>query len=117
MPRQFLNSVVIKSVDVARVRQCADEYAKRLLTENGDVEEVVIFGSFANDTYAPGSDLDVFIVLSRATEPVRERIATFRPTNFPVPVDVFPLTRAEMEELSASPLLAAVKKSRWRYSR
>jgi predicted nucleotidyltransferase len=112
-----LNSVVIKSVDAAKVRHCADDYARRLLAVHGEIEEVIIFGSFANDTYAPGSDLDVFIVLGHASQPVRDRIATFLPDSFPVPVDVFPFTRAEMEGLSSSPLLAAVSKSEWRYSR
>ena len=112
-----MNSVAIKSIDAARVRQCADDYARRLLAEHPEIEEVIIFGSFANDTYAPGSDLDVFIVLRQASRPVRDRIATFLPASFPVPVDVFPFTRAEMEELASSPLLAAVTKSGWRYSR
>lgn len=88
-----------------------------LLGAHREIEEVIIFGSFANDTYAPGSDLDVFIVLGQASQPVRDRIATFLPDSFPVPVDVFPFTRSEMEELSSSPLLAAASKSGWRYSR
>ncbi|MBA3832156.1 MAG: HEPN domain-containing protein [Chthoniobacterales bacterium] len=59
----------------------------------------------------------VFIVLTHSSRPVRDRVATFLPDNFPVPLDVFPFTRAEMAELSSSPLLAGVSKSGWRYSR
>jgi len=94
-----------------------DAYAARLLDDNPAVEEIVVFGSFAEDTYAPGSDLDVFVILRDADEPVRERITRFLPQSFPVPMDVFPFTRAEMAELDSSPLIAAVRKSSWRYDR
>ncbi len=109
--------VEIKSVDVEQVRRCINEYAARLLATNLAVEEIIVFGSFANDTYAPGSDLDVFIILTTAQERPRDRVATFFPGRFPVPMDIFPFTRAEMAELESSPLLAAVEKSNWRYAR
>jgi predicted nucleotidyltransferase len=112
-----LHSVEIKSVDAARVRRCMDQYATELLATNPAVQEIVVFGSFAEDTYAPGSDLDVFIVLSAAQKRPRDRIPDFLRTGFPVPIDVFPFTGAEMAELEPSPLLAAVRKSNWRYKR
>jgi predicted nucleotidyltransferase len=112
-----LNSVEIKSVDAAAVRRCADAYARQLLRTQPGVEEIIVFGSFADDTYAPGSDLDVFIVLKEGNEPVRDRVSRFLPNSFPVPMDIFPFTRAEMAKLDSSPLLAAVRKSNWRYLR
>ena len=112
-----MHSVEIKSVDAAQVRRCMDDYAARLLATNPIVEEIIVFGSFLEDTYAPGSDLDVFIVLSSAQQRPRDRIPDFVPDAFPVPMDVFPFTRAEMAELNSSPLLAAVRKSNWRYAR
>ena len=112
-----MNSVEIKSVDVERVRHCMDDFAARLLATNSAVEEIVVFGSFANEKYAPGSDLDVFIILSQADKPVRDRVPQFLPTGFPVPVDVFPFTRAEMKSRTPSTLLDAIGKSNWRYKR
>lgn len=95
-----------------------DEYARALLAKHPEVEEVIVFGSFADDTYSPGSDLDVFIVLREASDSPRERIPRFLPDkSLDVPVDVFPFTRAEMEERRDSPLLLAVRKSHWRYRR
>ncbi len=117
MPRPSLNSVEIKSVDTARVRRWMDEYATQLLATHPAVEEIVVFGSFANETYAPGSDLDVFIILSTAQKSPRDRMTDFFPSKFLVPVDVFAFTRTEMAELEPSPLLAAVRKSGWRYTR
>ena len=100
------------------VRRGMDEYARELLDTRSEVEEVIVFGSFENDTYAPGSDLDVFIVLSEADDSPRDRIPRFLPQkSLGVPVDVFPFTRAEMEERRDSPLLGAVRKSNWRYRR
>jgi predicted nucleotidyltransferase len=113
-----LSSVKIFSIDVAAVRRGADEYARELLARDANVEEVIVFGSFENDTYAPGSDLDLFIVLREASDSPRDRIPRFLPNeSLGVPVDVFPFTRAEMAERADSPLLAAVKKSSWRYRR
>jgi predicted nucleotidyltransferase len=113
-----LSSVKIFSVDVGAVRRGMGEYARELLDTRSEVEEVIVFGSFENDTYAPGSDLDVFIVLSEADDLPRDRIPRFLPQkSLGVPVDAFPFTRAEMEERRDSPLLAAVKKSNWRYRR
>ena len=68
-----LSSVKIISVDAAKVRQRVDEYAREL---SGDVcrsQEIIVFGSFENETYAPGSDIDLFIVLREAM--IRRAIA------------------------------------------
>jgi predicted nucleotidyltransferase len=94
-----------------------DEYAARILVTNPAVEEIVVFGSFENDTYAPGSDLDVFIILAAAEDRPRDRVTEFFPDGFPVSMDIFPFTRAEMAKLESSPLLAAVQKSNWRYKK
>jgi HEPN domain-containing protein len=115
--RQSLSSVEIKSVDALEVRRQMNEYAGALLASHPEVEELIVFGSFANGTYAPGSDLDVFIVLREATGSPRDRMMHFRPEKFPVPVDTFAFTRAEMDELSGSPIVSAVAQSNWRYRR
>ena len=112
-----LTSVVVKSVDVVAVRRAADDYARHLLESRPDVEEIIMFGSFATNTYAPGSDLDVFILLSDSDLAVRDRIPGLLPVRFPIGVDVFPFTRAEVERMEHAPLLAAVRASTWRYSR
>ena len=112
-----MSSVVIKWVDAAAVRRAVDDYAARLLATRDDVEEVVVFGSFANGTFAPGSDVDIFIVLTASDKAVRDRVPAFLPDAFPVGVDVFPYTRQEMARLAPSPLLDAVNASSWRYRR
>ena len=68
-----MSSVVVKSIDEGEVRRQMDAYAARLLASRPEVEEIVVFGSFAKGTYAPGSDIDVFLVqIGRAS--CRERV-------------------------------------------
>ena len=112
-----MSGVVVKSVDESAVRRAMDGYAARLLAEHPEVEEIVVFGSFAAGNWAPGSDLDVFVVLSKSPKAVRDRIPDLLPGAFPVGVDLFPFTRQEIAARTPSPLLDAVARSAWRYSR
>ena len=112
-----MTSVVVKSIDEGRVRRAVDEYAARVFATRPDVEEIVVFGSFEQGTYAPGSDLDLFVVLSGSDSAVMDRIVDLLPGAFPVGVDLFPYTREEVASLAPSPLLDAVERSRWRYRR
>jgi predicted nucleotidyltransferase len=93
-----------------------EAYAAVLLARP-EVEEVVVFGSFERDTYAPGSDLDVLVVLRESPRPIRERPAEYRPVHFPVPLDLFAFTRSELETRQDSPMTQAFDESRWRYRR
>jgi predicted nucleotidyltransferase len=112
-----LSSVAIRSVDLVQIRKRVDEYATWLLRSRPEVEEIVVFGSFADGTYAPGSDLDVFLLLSRSEKAVRDRVPDYLPGAFPVGVDLFPYTLREVDSLRPSPLLDAVDASEWRYRR
>jgi predicted nucleotidyltransferase len=112
-----LTGVVVKSVDEGAVRRAMDAYAARLLATHPEVEEIVVFGSFAEGTWAPGSDLDVFVILSHSAKAVWDRIPDLLPGAFPVGVDLFPYTRQEVAARTWSPLLDAVARSRWRYTR
>jgi len=94
-----------------------DAYAARLFAAHPEVEEIIVFGSFADGTWAPGSDLDVFVVLSGSAKGVRDRIPDLLPGAFPVGVDLFPFTREEIAARTPSVLLDAVARSRWRYAR
>jgi len=112
-----LSTVVVKSVDEGAVRRAMDAYAERLFDLHPNIEEIVVFGSFERGTWAPGSDLDVFVVLSSSDRPVHERVVQLLPGAFPVGIDLFPFTIAEIEARRPSPLLDAVGASRWRYRR
>jgi uncharacterized protein len=112
-----LSGVVVKSIDEGVVRRAMDAYAARLFAAHPEVEEIIVFGSFADGTWAPGSDLDVFVVLNGSAKRVRDRIPDLLPGAFPVGVDLFPFTREEIAARTPSLLLDAVARSRWRYAR
>lgn len=112
-----MSSVVIKSLDEPAIRRAMDAWAERLFAVRPEVQEIVVFGSFAEGNWAPGSDLDVFVRLSGSPKPVRERIPELLPDSFPIGVDLFPYTDAEIVERVGSPVLEAVRRSRWRYLR
>lgn len=112
-----MSSVEVRSVDFAQLRRQMDEYAAWLLRTRPEVDEIVVFGSFADDSYAPGSDLDVFIILSESEIRVWDRVPDYLPGAFPVGLDIFPFTRREVESLRPCSLLHAVDASEWRYHR
>ena len=112
-----MTTVVVKSIDKEHVRRSMDEYARRLFETFPEVDEIVVFGSFERGNYCPGSDLDVLIVLSRSAQPIRDRISLYLPDEFPVAMDLFPFTRAELADRAPSPVLQAATASRWRYLR
>jgi predicted nucleotidyltransferase len=112
-----LSTVVVKSVDVAAVRQAVEAWARTVFERHPEVEEVVVFGSFAEGRWAPGSDLDVFVTLSSSDKPVADRVVELLPGVFPVGIDLFPFTREEIAARAGSPLLDAVARSSWRYAR
>lgn len=112
-----MSTVVVKSLDLAAIRRAVDAWVASVFERHAEVEEVVVFGSFAEDRWAPGSDLDVFLTLRSSDLPVADRVARLLPGAFPVGLDLFPFTREEIAARAGSPLLAAVARSAWRYPR
>jgi predicted nucleotidyltransferase len=94
-------TVVITYFDKAAIRTAAEALARELAAGHPEVEEVVLFGSVAWGTPVPGSDVDLLLVLTESDRPFPERIARYVPASFPVGVDVFPYTRAEIARMAA----------------
>ena len=74
-------------------------WAQRIRERRPEVRRVIWFGSRVTGTPAPGSDVDVCVVLAHADKPFRDRIGDYLPYGFPVGVDLFPYTVAELERL------------------
>lgn len=108
MPRNSLHSVRHDAVPEERVVAEARAWADRLRAGHSEVVRVGYFGSYARGDYVPGSDLDVLIEVSGLPEggaderrPRAHRAARYRPDSFPVGMDVFVYTTAELAELRA----------------
>ena len=70
-----------------------------LVSEAEAGEELIWFGSRVNGTPAPGSDVDACVVISRSDRRFRDRIGDYLPFGFPVGIDLFPYTVAELDRL------------------
>jgi predicted nucleotidyltransferase len=66
-----------------------------------EIEQVLLFGSLARGEAVPGSDADLLVILSSASQPFLERVPRYLPTGMPVGVDVFPYTREEIDRMLA----------------
>ena len=94
-----MSSVVIKSADRVGVTRAVSNYVANLNAEHPEIKKVIWFGSWAKGLPAPGSDVDLCLILSSSDKPFRERIPVYLPVGFPVGIDLFPYTIAEFEEL------------------
>jgi UTP:GlnB (protein PII) uridylyltransferase len=98
-PSGSLSTVSVTYFDRDGVRRAMAEYVQTLAAQHNELEEVVLFGSLASGTPVPGSDVDLLLILTSSDRPFGERIPLFLPGKFPVGVDVFPYTRAEVERM------------------
>ena len=89
--------------------------AARLLETRPEVVEVRLFGSMAAGTATPGSDADVVIVLTNASQPFLERVLDYTRhlADAGVGCDIFPYTESELERLrrDGSAFIDAVDRS------
>ena len=104
-----MNTVSVTYFDKEGVRRAVDEYVRSLAARHPELEEAILFGSLAGGTPVPGSDADLLFVLSTSDRPFLERIPQLLPSGFPVGMDVFPYTRAELDRMTAegNPLIRA----------
>jgi predicted nucleotidyltransferase len=93
---------VIKSIDYKKIREAVATYAAQIHENHPEIERVIWFGSWVNGLPAPGSDVDLCLILSYSDKPPRERIPDYLPLGFPVGIDLFVYTNEEFERLRVS---------------
>ena len=98
-PRSSSASLVVKSSNQAAVEAAVRSWARRLVETRPEVRRIIWFGSRVNGVPAPGSDVDVCVVISDSDRSIRDRIGDYLPFGFPVGMDLFPYTVAELERL------------------
>ncbi|WP_397546422.1 nucleotidyltransferase domain-containing protein [Rhodothermus marinus] len=97
MQKQSFGSVTVFSLDRTQV-EAALQALVESLRQNEEVLAVVCFGSWAHGEAGVGSDVDVLVVLRDSDRPLLERIDRYRPETFPVDLDLFPYTLAEIRQ-------------------
>jgi len=98
-PEQSSNSVRIRRADPAAIRRAVLDYAQRLRQDRPEVLSVRWFGSWVGGTASVGSDVDLCILVRRASGRRGDRIVAYLPESFPVGLDLFVFTPRELERL------------------
>ena len=84
-----------------KVVEKLSKLALRAKAKDKNIKKIILFGSLANDTYTGISDADVLIILRESKQRFMDRIPKliFYFIDTPVPVDVFPYTEEEVENI------------------
>lgn len=99
MRSEYFGSAKITYLDRDAVWEALRSLAPRLADEHPEIEKISVFGSFARDDAAPGSDVDLLLVLKESDLPFPERAGRYRPRHFPIALDVFAYTADEMQRM------------------
>jgi len=99
----------IKSSDGVKVFKALDretllaeirEWLDRQKPEHPEMIAAGLFGSYARGDYAPGSDIDLLIIVSASKEPRWfMRSSSFQTETLPLGADVFVYTQAERDQM------------------
>lgn len=98
---RFLNSVKITSVDFEKLRRSLSEIAKTLREKHPEVEDILLFGSFARGDYTPESDIDILIISTCEKLPFLLRSERFADLfrSLPFDVNILVYTREEIHRM------------------
>ena len=99
----------IKSSDGVRIFKALDRetvlseirvWVKRHKPKHPEIIAAGLFGSYARGDYAPGSDIDLLIIVSDSKEPRWfMRSSSFEIETLPLGADVFVYTQAERDQM------------------
>ena len=101
MLEKSYDTVKIKSLDKNKVLRELKRVARGIIKKDQAVVEISLFGSLAKGDYTGSSDADILIVLKNDSKRFIDRIPHYlgQFLQADVPVDVFPYTLSELEEL------------------
>ena len=97
MQNPFLRSAGPAFRDRNEILGLAREAAARMGAACPEVEQGVLFGSFARNDYGVHSDLDLLVILDRTEKSVFQRLDEYLPWAPAYPTDILPLTRFEVQ--------------------
>lgn len=89
----------VRFPDHQKIKDELRALAQRVLEQETNIQAVYLFGSRASGNFSARSDADLLIVLKNDPQRPRDRIPYFLEIfqRSPVPVDVFPYTREEIQ--------------------
>jgi len=99
MPEKSSNSVKVVFADKNKILHQLADYIIKVKQSRPEVEKVGLFGSYANDTFGPASDVDLPIILRQSSKRFLDRIPDYLPDNLSVSCDVFPYINEEIKKM------------------
>ena len=101
MQTKSLNSVKIRFLDKETIVKNLKSLARKLKSENKNIEKIYLFGSLAGSDYSVRSDADIFIVLKEDKRRMIDRIPEFLEffLDAHIPVDILPYTKEELKDM------------------
>lgn len=101
--KKSYGSVKVFWLDKELVKKRIHKAAKKASSENPGVEEVILFGSLAEDRATAFSDADILIIVKESTKRFIDRPLDFIKyfQHIGIEVDLFVYTRKEIEQKKA----------------
>jgi predicted nucleotidyltransferase len=96
-------SVKVTFTNREQILKALENLIQEWTQQHPELEQVILFGSFARGDYFPASDVDVLLILEKSDESLLTRIRKFLPTHFPVDIDIFPYTKDEIHRTMNDP--------------
>jgi predicted nucleotidyltransferase len=87
--------VTVYSIDEQAIWVALKEFTTEL-AQRPEVLAVLVFGSLINGQLGVGSDIDVLLILAHSERSFLDRLPVYSPDRFPIDIDVFPYTLAEV---------------------
>ncbi len=104
MQHESLATARVSFLDGDAAVRAIRRLAQGVLAQHPELTAVILFGSLARGDYAPGSDADLLLVLEADERRLIDRMPDYLREflDAPVPVEVFPYTKAEIARMRAS---------------
>lgn len=83
-----LDSLIITSVNYQLLIEELKQISLSIKSRHSEVEDILLFGSFARGDYTPDSDIDLLLIITHSDQPFLERPCRFLSYFEGIPFDV-----------------------------
>lgn len=99
--KESLSFVRVKFLNAQKIIEELKSISRAIVEEDSNVAGIYLFGSLVKNSYAPGSDADVLVLLKEDNRRFIDRIPHYAKffLDVSVPVEVFPYTEKEIKKM------------------